>query len=162
MLNRNRQVPLGRTLSTNDAYLGKQKTGSKKTRPVVVVDTNNENLAVVPLSTTEGKNRRELKGYDNPITHEKTYFKEYLEIEDNEGKPIRVNKKFRENHKNMDVPIKKVMFIRHTIFNKSKVKQRNQKLLIKFKGKKNDWDWPPSPMSVRFIQIPTGAYKQKL
>ena len=42
-------IPWGRTLTTNDNYLGKQKNNSKKTRGVVVVDTYNNNLAVVYL-----------------------------------------------------------------------------------------------------------------
>lgn len=128
-----RFIPWGRTLTTNDNYLGKQKTGSKKERPVVVVDTNKENLAVVPLSSKDGKNRTELKGYKNPKTKQKTYYKHYLEIEDNEGKPIRVNEKFRENHKNMDVSLDKINEIRSTIFTKAKTKQRNQKLHKKFR-----------------------------
>ena len=127
-----RFVPWGRTLTTNDNYLGKQKTKSKKTRPVVVVDTNNENLAVVPLSSKKGKNRTELKGYKNFKTKQTTYYKHYLEIEDNEGNPIRVNKKFRENHKNMDVPLKSIDEIRSTIFTKAKTKQRNKNLYNKF------------------------------
>ena len=50
-MKKNKYVPWGRTLTTKDNYLGKQKTGSKKTRPVVVVDNNSRNeLAVVPLS----------------------------------------------------------------------------------------------------------------
>lgn len=139
-MKKQRFIPWGRTLTTRDNYLGRQKTRSNKTRPVVVVDTNNENLAVVPLSSKKGADRTELKGYNNPKTKQKTYYKHYLEIEDDEGQPIRVNKKFRENHKNMDISQNKVMTIRDVIFNKSKTKQRNRKLFDKFKGKKNDWD----------------------
>lgn len=135
-----KKVPWGRTLSTNDKYLGKQKTDSNKTRPVVVVDTYKDNLAVVPLSTTKGANRTELKGYKNKKTNQKTYYKHYLEIDDNEGKPVQVNEKFKENHKNMDVPYNKVIDIKNTIFNHSKQKQRNRKLYDRFKNKKNDWD----------------------
>ena len=136
MAKRKRPIPWGRTLTTNDRYLGKSKTGSKKTRPVVVVDTNHENLAVVPLSSKNGANRTELKGYKNPKTKQKTYFKHYLEIEDDEGQPIKVNEKFRENHKNMDVSYNNVIAVRKTIFNHSKQKDRNLKLLKKFKGQK--------------------------
>ena len=139
-LKNRKQIPWGRTLTTKDNYLGKQKTKSCKTRPVVVVDTNDENLAVIPLSSKKGENRTELKGYRNPRTKQKTYYKHYLEIEDNEGHPIRVNEKFRENHKNMDISQNKVMAIRDVIFNKSRIKQRNRKLFDKFKDKKNDWD----------------------
>lgn len=136
-MKKNRFIPWGRTLTTNDKYLGKQKTGSSKTRPVVVVDTNdNFDLAVVPLSSKKGANRTELKGYKNPKTKKDTYYKHYLEIEDNEGQPIRVNEKFRENHKNMDISKKQVGEIRSTIFTKASTKQRNQKLYNKFHNKK--------------------------
>lgn len=87
MTKKKKFIPWGRTLTTNDRYLGKQKTGSKKTRPVVVVDTYEDDLAVVPLSSKKGANRTELKGYQNKKTKQKTYYKHYLEIEDNEGQP---------------------------------------------------------------------------
>ena len=57
------RVPQGRTLSTRDNYLGNgKKTGSVKERPVVVIEANeNNDLAVVPLSSRQGKNRTRLK-----------------------------------------------------------------------------------------------------
>ena len=137
-----RFIPRGRTLTTQDNYLGKQKTNSTKTRGVVVVDTCGDNLAVVPLSSRDGANRTELKGYNktfdkmNKKKKVKTYYKHYLEIEDNEGRPIQVNEKFRENHKNMDVPKNRVDEIRSTIFSKARTKQRNLKLLETFRDKK--------------------------
>lgn len=94
------KVPQGRTLSTQDNFLGKSKTGSVKKRPVVVIEANACNeLAVVPLSTTPGKNRTKLPNYQQG----QSYFKHFVEIEDDEGKPIRINQKFKENHPNMDV-----------------------------------------------------------
>lgn len=130
MKKKDKYVPWGRTLTTRDNYLGKQKTGSKKIRPVVVVDNNSRNeLAVVPLSSKKGANRTRLKNY----LQGKSYYKHYLEIEDNEGKPIKVNNKFRENHKNMDVSHKDVELIRNTLFKKSKTKQYNIKQFDKFK-----------------------------
>lgn len=136
MTKRKNFIPWGRTLTTNDKYLGKQKTHSNKKRPVVVVDTVEDNLAVVPLSSKNGANRTELKGYQNKKTKQKTYYKHYLEIEDDEGKPIRVNDKFRENHKNMDVSQKDVELIRDTLFKKSRTKQFNVKQFDKFKKRK--------------------------
>lgn len=137
-----RFIPRGRTLTTQDNYLGKQKTNSTKTRGVVVVDTCGDNLAVVPLSSRDGANRTELKGYNktfdkrNKKKKVKTYYKHFLEIEDNEGHPIQVNEKFRENHKNMDVPHRDVELIRKTLFKKSKTKQFNIKQYDKFKKHK--------------------------
>lgn len=128
------KVPQGRTLSTYDHYLGKGgKTGSKKERPVVVIETNDYNdLAVVPLSSREGKNRTRLKNYQQG----QSYFKHYVEIEDDEGKPIRVNKKFRENHPNMDISSKDVAFIKDKVFYHSIPMQKNKKKIDKFRKKK--------------------------
>jgi len=122
--NKDKYVPWGRTLTTNDKYLGKQKTSSNKTRPVVVIDNNKNNeLAVVPLSSRNGKNRTRLKNYQQG----QSYYKHFVEIEDNEGQPIKVNAKFKANHKNMDVSKKDVNEIRKTVFSNSKQKQRNKK-----------------------------------
>lgn len=128
------KVPQGRTLSTYDHYLGKGgKTGSKKERPVVVIETNDYNdLAVVPLSSRKGNNRTKLKNYQQG----QSYFKHYVEIQDDEGKPIRVNQKFRENHPNMDVSGENVKYIRDTVFKHSKPMQENQKKINKFRKKK--------------------------
>ena len=142
MAKRQKFIPWGQTLTTNDKYLGKQKTNSKKTRGVVVVDTYKNNLGVVPLSSKDGTNRTELKGYNNFFGKDKgkknvkTFYKHYLEIEDNEGNPIRVNEKFRENHKNMDLSREEVLDIRQTIFTKARTKQRNKKLYDMFHKKK--------------------------
>lgn len=128
------KVPQGRTLSTYDHYLGNgKKTGSKKERPVVVIETNDYNdLAVVPLSSRNGKNRTQLKKYQQG----QSYFKHYVEIQDDEGNPIRVNKKFRENHPNMDVSRQDVDTIIDTVFNHSKPMQKNKKKISKFRKKK--------------------------
>ncbi len=128
------KVPQGRTLSTYDHYLGKGgKTGSKKERPVVVIETNDYNdLAVVPLSSREGKNRTRLKNYQQG----QSYFKHYVEIQDDEGKPIRVNKKFRENHSNMDVSGEDVEKIKNKVFNKSRPAVENRKKIDEFRNKK--------------------------
>lgn len=128
------RVPQGRTLSTRDNYLsGSKKTGSTKERPVVVVEANDRNdLAVVPLSSRKGRNRTQLKNYQQG----QSYFKHYVEIQDDEGNPIRVNKKFKENHPNMDVSRQDVDTIIDTVFNHSKPMQKNRKRINKFRGKK--------------------------
>ena len=129
------KVPQGRTLSTYDHYLGNgKKTGSKKERPVVVIETNDYNdLAVVPLSSRKGNDRTKLKNYQQG----QSYFKHYVEIQDDEGNPIRVNKKFRENHSNMDVSGEDVKKIRDKVFNHSRPAIENRKKMKRFKGKKN-------------------------
>lgn len=127
------RVPQGRTLSTYDKYLsGGDKTGSKKVRPVVVIEANNRNeLAVVPLSSNKtGKNRTHLKNYQQG----QSYFKHYVEIKDNEGAPIRINEKFRENNNTMDVSATDVNYIRDTVFNHSKPMQKNRKRINLFRN----------------------------
>lgn len=128
------RVPQGRTLITRDNYLsGGKKTGSTKERPVVVIEANIRNdLAVVPLSSRKGRNRTQLKSYQQG----QSYFKHYVEIQDDEGEPIRVNKKFKENHPNMDVSRQDVDTIIDTVFNHSKPMQSNRKHINKFRGKK--------------------------
>lgn len=128
------RVPQGRTMSTYDKYLsGGDKTGSKKVRPVVVIEANNRNeLAVVPLSSNKtGKNRTHLKNYQQG----QSYFKHYVEIKDNEGAPIRINEKFRENNNTMDVSALDVDRIRKKVFFKSKPAEANRQKIKEFRDK---------------------------
>lgn len=134
---RKKKVPQGRTLSTYDYYLGRKKTGSKKKRPVVVIESNNYNdLAVVPLSSRNGKDRTRLPKYQQG----QSYYKHYVEIKDNEGNPIRINEKFRENHKNMDVSKEDVKKIKNRVFYHSRPAPENRKKINKFRGNKNPRD----------------------
>ena len=128
------KVPQGRTLSTHDNYLpGGKKTGSQKERPVVVIEANTENdLAVVPLPTRKGSNRTHLKNYQQG----QSYFKHYVEIEDDEGNSIQINQKFRENSPSMDVSAEDVEFIKDKVFNHSRPMQANQKKIEKFRKDK--------------------------
>ncbi len=131
------KVPQGRTLTTYDNFLGKKKTSSTKKRPVVVIEANERNeLAVVPFSSRSGKNRTRLTKYQQG----QSYFKHYVEIEDDEGKPIRVNRKFKENHPNMDVSREDMNSIYDTVMYHSKPMRENQKKMKKFRGKKDPRD----------------------
>ena len=128
-----KRVPRGRTLSTNDNYLGKQKTNSKKKRTVVVIETNSNNeMAVVPLSSRDGENRTKLKNY----TQGNSYFKHYVETKDNEGQPIVTNDKFRQNNKDLDISLNDVGKIRNKVFTNCKQKQRNNKVMNEFRNRK--------------------------
>lgn len=127
------KVPQGRTLTTRDKYLDKKAKQPNKERPVVVIETNERNeLAIVQLSSRKGKDRTRLKNYQQG----QSYFKHYVEITDDEGKPIRVNNKFKENHPNMDVSRQDVDVIIDTVFNHSKPMQKNKKRIDTFRGKK--------------------------
>lgn len=127
------KVPQGRTLTTRDKYLDNKAKQPEKERPVVVIETNARNdLAVVQLSSRAGKDRTRLKNYQQGQSR----FKHYVEIMDDEGNPIRVNQKFKENHPNMDVSRQDVDTIIDTVFNHSKPMQKNRKRINKFRGKK--------------------------
>lgn len=127
------KVPQGRTLTTHDKYLDKKAKQPEKERPVVVIETNARNdLAVVQLSSRAGKDRTRLPNYQQGQSR----FKHYVEIMDDEGNPIRVNQKFKENHPNMDVSRQDVDTIIDTVFNHSKPMQKNRKRINKFRGKK--------------------------
>lgn len=127
------RVPQGRTLTTHDKYLDKRARQPEKKRPVVVIETNARNdLAVVQLSSRDGKDRTRLKNYQQG----QSYFKHYVEIMDDEGNPIRVNKKFQENHPNMDVSGEDVEKIKDKVLSRSKPAPENRKKMDKFRGKK--------------------------
>ena len=90
-----------------------------------------DELAVVSLSSRNGKNRTLLKNYQQG----ESYFKHYVEIEDNEGNPIRVNEKFRENHENQDVSRRDVQMIQKKVFYGSAQVPDNSKKIEKFRKK---------------------------
>ncbi len=126
-------MPQGRTLTTHDKHLDKKAKQPEKERPVVVIEVNAKNeLAVVQLSTRDGKDRTRLNKYQQGQSR----FKHYIEIEDSEGNPIRINHKFKENHPNMDVSREDVEKIKNKVLNKSKPAPENRKKMDKFRGKK--------------------------
>ncbi len=121
-------VPLGRTLSTYDHYLDRNSKSNKK-RPVAVIDRNKRNeLAVVALSSRDGKHRTRLKNYQDG----KSYFKHFVETRDNEGKPIKVGAKFRENHPRNDISRRDVQRIRKTVLEKSVPSKQNREKMKNF------------------------------
>ncbi|MBQ8299270.1 MAG: hypothetical protein IJX99_05325 [Clostridia bacterium] len=120
-------------MKTNDNYLPENKRNSKKERPLVVIETNKNNeLAVVPLSSRKGKHRTHLPNYQQG----KSYFKHFVEIEDSEGKPIKVGKKFRENNPKSDVSRKDVNKIIDKVFNHSSTSSRNKEKIEMFRKRK--------------------------
>ena len=57
-----KNIPLGRTITTRDNYLGKSKTSSTKKRAALIIDKNEEGeLGLVPMSGSKGKNRSKFK-----------------------------------------------------------------------------------------------------
>ena len=129
MQKKNGTIPVGRTLTTRDNYLGKNQK-SKKKRPLAVIETNKRNeLAVVPMSSRNGKHRTQLKDYQDG----RSYFKHFVEIEDNKGKPIKVGKKFKENHSRHDLSRSDVQKIRDKVFKHSSPAPENRKKIEKFR-----------------------------
>ena len=129
MLNKKKTIPVGRTLTTQDNYLGKNQK-SKKKRPLAVIETNKRNeLAVVPMSSRSGKHRTQLKNYQDG----RSYYKHFVEIEDNEGKPIKVGKKFKENHSRHDLSRRDIQKIRDKVFEHSSPAPENRKKIEKFR-----------------------------
>lgn len=127
------KVPRGRTLTTHDNFLpGGKKTGSTKKRPVVVIEASpKNNLAVVPLSKTSGKNKTHLDNYQQG----QSFFKHYVEIEDDEGKPIRINEKFSENSPDMDISEKDTDRITKKVLGHAKSTSENRKKIDKFRSR---------------------------
>lgn len=131
------RVPTGRTLKTKDNYLANSRTDSKKNRTVVVIENDGrDNLAVVPLSSRPGSHRTQMKNYQQG----KSYFKHFVEIEDDSGRPIRVNEKFRANHKNQDVSEKDIEKIKNKVFFHSKPSLDNRNKIERFRKRKNPQD----------------------
>lgn len=129
IIRRKRDVPVGRTLSTYDHYLDKSGKSTKK-RPVAVIERNKRNeLAVVSLSSRDGKHRTRLKNYQDG----KSFFKHFVETQDNEGKPIKIGKKFRENHPRNDISRRDVNRIRKKVFENSAPAANNKKKIELFR-----------------------------
>ena len=108
--NESKKVPKGRTVQTRDEYIegGYPKPGYEDKgnyRKGVVIDTNElDELAIVVLITSpKGK----------PISKSaKERYKPYVETKDDEGKPVRIGKKFLENPPRKDIPAETVKAIR--------------------------------------------------
>ncbi|MBQ8145497.1 MAG: hypothetical protein IJZ04_05295 [Clostridia bacterium] len=128
-------IRLGMTLSTYDEYLPHENDlKENKERPVVVIEKNNrDELAVVPLSTTKGRNRTHLPNYQQG----QSYFKHFVEIEDNEGNSIVLNEKFRANNPDEDVSAEDLEKITRTVLFHSKPAPENSKKIESFRQRKN-------------------------
>ncbi len=135
----NKRVPIGRTLKTKDKYLPAKKSKTQKLknkRWVAVIDKNtNEELAIVRLTDENQKNTTILKNYIKG-NKRKTYFKHFVEVEDNEGKPIKIDGvKFIENDKKYDLTQEQVKQIKKTVLKKTKQSQDNQNKINRLKNK---------------------------
>ena len=128
----NDKIPIGRTVSIYDADMYKNPSDPTKKRTHVIIEKNSSNqLAVVPFSSKNNKHNIHLKNYLDG----KTYVKPYIEVEDKEGNPLIIGDKIQANHKNQDVSKTDIKYIKYRLLNKSVVKDRNVKMLDKFRKK---------------------------
>ena len=142
--NVSQNIPNGRTLQTRDEYL---KSGSGKNeikldhpnkrdlyRRVGVIDSNRDNELVVVKLTTKGKH--DLLNYMNG----KSKYKAFVEIEDSEGKRIKIdNVRFYENSPKRDLTKEEVTQIKKDCFkNKTtsnQLRNQNKKLVRQVKNR---------------------------
>lgn len=127
-----KSISIGQTLETNDLYLPHKKSRipDSKSRPIIVVDKNkNEEFMVVPGSTQKTKNTREYNKYG--IKN----FRMVVEIDDNEGKPIKLNDKFRITNKSTKLPRSEAKYIKDYVVNHGKFSSENRKKVEIFKNR---------------------------
>ena len=124
-------IEIGQTLETNDLFLPHKKQPNSKSRPVIVVAKNKYNdYAVVPGSkqltrNTRPYNKYGIKNYRNNV-----------EIVDNEGKPIKRNKKFLLTQNCSKLPKKDVEIIYDKVVNHSRFSSENRKKMRSFYDRK--------------------------
>lgn len=138
-----KRVPSGRTLKTADEFLPKEKGKVKQLKDkrwVVVVDSNSKNeLAVVRLTDENQPNSTPLPTYKKGNKRD-TYFKHFVEVEDDKGNPIIATKagKFQENSKKYDLTKKEVDMVKSKVFRHCKQAASNHEKVENLKnGKKN-------------------------
>ncbi len=146
--NVSKRYPNGRTLQTKDRYLPIDKKGRsenpKESRRVVVIDSNSfDELAIVRLTSRQTANTSFLPTcrQNNSPDKKKSYFKHFVEIQDDQGNPIRVDGvKFVENPWKQDLPKQDVEYIRNGVLNgKRQSAENNQKIeMLKSKKTKKD------------------------
>ena len=110
----------------------------KEERWVAVIDNNTkEELAVVRLTTKNQPNSTILPTYKKGNKKD-TYFKHFVEIEDNEGNPIKADgKKFVKNDRKYDLSSVEIKIIKNKVFHHVKQAEKNNQKIIELKDKKN-------------------------
>ena len=141
--NASKKVPDGRTVKTKDKYLPIDKKGKsdnlKEKRLIAVIDSNsNDELAVVKLTTQKQKNTSELPTYKRG-NGKATRFKNFVEIKDNEGNPIKIDGiRFIENGKQFDLSVSELKKIRKQVLNHCVQSSENRKKISELKARTKD------------------------
>ena len=139
------RYPNGRTLKTQDKYLPEGKGGKsenpKASRRVVVIDSNKKDeLAVVKLTTSTQPNTSPLPSYKQG-NGKPARFKHFVETQDNEGKPIKVDgEKFKENPWAYDLNTSEVTHIKKVVLEETRQSKTNKEKIaaLKKSGNKKD------------------------
>lgn len=126
------KIKIGQTLESNDLFLphNKNKPPKPKKRPVITafINQNNE-LGVIPGSTQDTRNTRYYG------KHGIKYYRNVIEIEDNEGKPIKVGKKFQLTDNCTELPKADVDIIIDNVVNHSRFASENRKKVENFENR---------------------------
>lgn len=127
------KIEIGQTLETNDVYLPhkKNKKIEPKSRPIITVEVNDYGeLAVVPASSRDTRNTRKFGKYGIK------YFRNVIEINDNEGKPIKVGPKFQLTKNCSKIPKQDADYIKDMVVNHSRFSSENRRKLEIFNKRK--------------------------
>ena len=112
-------------------------TKPKNKRIVAVIDSNSaDELAVVRLTTQKQANTTELPTYKKGNKKE-TRFKHFVEITDNEGKPIKIDGiKFIENGKEYDLSVSELRRVSEHVLKHTAQAEENKMKIAKLKGRR--------------------------
>lgn len=138
-MGKEKNIPIGRTIRTKDENLPSKNSkvqNKKEHRWVAVIDKNtHEELAVVRLTTKKQKNTSLLIGY-RCGNKKDTFFKHFVETNDNKGNPIKVDgRKFIENDKKNDLTGTQIKQIKKRVLEHSQQASDNKnKIRILKKG----------------------------
>lgn len=133
--NVSKRVPNGRTVQTRDEFFFGHKNYRKPGyehkgpyRKAVVVDSNKrDELAVVKL-TTSPKGR-------SIVGEKKSKYKPFIETLDDDGKPIKLGKKFQENPSRKDLSKRAVDAIKRDSVTDPVTGKKNRARLRKLKNR---------------------------
>ena len=128
-----RSLPIGQTLETNDLYLPykRNKKPASKSRPVIIADKQVSPKGIEEYSVIVGsarETRNTFKYGKFGIKH----IRNNLEIEDDEGKPITQNKKFRVTEKCSRLPNNETTKLYDRVVNHTRFASDNRKKKDKF------------------------------
>lgn len=135
--NRKSTLPVGQTLETKDKFLPYNKKTTivlKESRPVIIVakQTNpagEEEYVITPTSTKDTRNTRKFHKFGID------YVKNTIEVEDDEGKPIMQNEKFRKTPRTTRIPDEIAEHLLNTNLNHGRFSSENQRKMSEFENR---------------------------